>query len=248
MNAKVCSKCGVEKDRSGFSADKGKPDGLYAHCKTCAKGAHKAYREANHAQVLAQEKARYEANRAKMLERHKAYREANRGRVLARTKARYEANQDKERARMKARYEANRDKILAQKKAYHAEYCAKHGVAPSTALRRRAPQARLADILRSRLRDALKGKFKTGSAVQDLGMPIDDFLMYLNLGALDKYGIPYTGNESKFHIDHIRPLSSFDLEDPEQLRIAVRWDNLQVLRAEENLRKGAKCPSQLTQS
>jgi hypothetical protein len=71
-------------------------------------------------------------------------------------------------------------------------------------------------------------------------MPIAAFLTYLNLDALDKYGIPYTGNELKFHIDHIRPLISFDLEDVEQLRQAVNWKNLQVLRAEENLQKGAR--------
>lgn len=71
-------------------------------------------------------------------------------------------------------------------------------------------------------------------------MPIDAFLVYLNLDALDKYGIPYTGNEKLFHIDHIRPLASFNLEDPEQLRIAVRWDNLQVLTVRENLQKGCR--------
>jgi len=210
MSTKICSKCEIEKDMSEFSAHKSKPGGLRAHCKACQKVAGKAYRE---------------TNRDKELTRKKAYRETNRDRMLA---------------QKKAYYETNRDKVRARHKAFREEYRAKHGVAYRTALCRRDPQARLANILRSRLRDALKGKFKTGSAVQDLGMPIDDFLMYLNLGALDKYGIPYTGNESKFHIDHIRPLSSFDLEDPEQLRIAVRWDNLQVLRAEENLRKGAK--------
>jgi len=195
MSTKVCSKCGVEKDRSEFYVHKSRPDGLCAHCKACMKGAHRA---------------RYDATRDTVLER------------------------------MRAHYAANRAKVLEQKKAYHAEYRARHGVAPKTALRRRDHQAHLVHTLRSRLRAALKGKVKTGSAVRDLGMPIDAFLMYLNLDALDKYGIPYTGNESKFHIDHIRPLASFELQDPEQLRIAVRWDNLQVLTVKENLTKGAK--------
>ncbi len=100
----------------------------------------------------------------------------------------------------------------------------------------------LSELLRDRLKKALKGKYKTGSAVRDLGMPIDAFLVYLNLDALDKYGIPYTGNESRFHIDHVRPLASFNLEDAEQLKQAVHWSNLQILRAEENLAKGARTP------
>lgn len=96
--------------------------------------------------------------------------------------------------------------------------------------------------LRARLNSALRGKYKTGSAVRDLGMPVDAFLVYSNLDALDKYGIPYTGNEKLFHIDHIRPLVSFNLEDPEQLKRAVHWSNLQILLASENLAKGARTP------
>lgn len=45
---------------------------------------------------------------------------------------------------------------------------------------------------------------------------------------------------NSFHIDHIKPLSSFDLTDPEQLKAACHWSNLQPLYPEENLRKGAK--------
>jgi len=40
-----------------------------------------------------------------------------------------------------------------------------------------------------------------------------------------------------FHIDHIRPLSSFDLTDPEQLKAAFNWTNLQPLTPEENIEK-----------
>lgn len=41
------------------------------------------------------------------------------------------------------------------------------------------------------------------------------------------------------HIDHIRPLSSFDLTDPKEVREAWRLDNLQPLWAADNLAKGA---------
>ncbi len=43
-----------------------------------------------------------------------------------------------------------------------------------------------------------------------------------------------------FHIDHIRPLSSFDLTNPEELKLACHWSNLQPLTPEENLSKGHK--------
>ena len=45
---------------------------------------------------------------------------------------------------------------------------------------------------------------------------------------------------NSFHIDHIKPMSSFDLTDPQQQKAACHWTNLQPLYPEENLRKGAK--------
>ena len=51
-----------------------------------------------------------------------------------------------------------------------------------------------------------------------------------NLGRYDK-------NRPTWHIDHIKPLSLFDLTDNEQVKLACHYTNLQPLWAEENLRK-----------
>ena len=51
------------------------------------------------------------------------------------------------------------------------------------------------------------------------------------------------GNHSKdgWHIDHIVPLASFDLSDPDQVKQACHYSNLQPLWTEENLQKSDKC-------
>lgn len=52
---------------------------------------------------------------------------------------------------------------------------------------------------------------------------------------------------SEIEIDHIKPLSLFDLTDAAQQRIAFHYSNLQPLWALDNLRKGKKYPFDLTQ-
>lgn len=47
-------------------------------------------------------------------------------------------------------------------------------------------------------------------------------------------------NYGEWHIDHIRPLASFDLRDPDQVKAACHFSNLQPLWAAENIRKGAR--------
>lgn len=58
-------------------------------------------------------------------------------------------------------------------------------------------------------------------------------LYVVNLG-------PRPGSGQEWHIDHIRPLASFDLDDSEQVRQAFAPENHQWLPAKDNLSKGAK--------
>ncbi len=92
---------------------------------------------------------------------------------------------------------------------------------------------KIAHALRTRIRRAVK----TGSAIKNLGCDISELLAHLeskftNGMNWDNYG--------KWHIDHIKPLSSFDLTNQEELIEACHYSNLQPLWGADNIRKHAK--------
>jgi hypothetical protein len=47
-------------------------------------------------------------------------------------------------------------------------------------------------------------------------------------------------NPNSYHIDHIVPMSAFDLTDPAQLKVACNWQNMRPLLPRKNMSKGAK--------
>ena len=51
---------------------------------------------------------------------------------------------------------------------------------------------------------------------------------------------PFPKDLSKFHIDHIKPLCSFDLTDFEQIKMAFTPENHQWLTIKQNLSKGGR--------
>jgi hypothetical protein len=100
----------------------------------------------------------------------------------------------------------------------------------------RSLEQRLRDSLRGRLNSALKGNYKSGSAVRDLGCTITELKLHLESHFLPGMSWDNWGKYG-WHIDHIIPLSSFDLTNPEQLKKACHYTNLQPLWWLDNIRK-----------
>lgn len=96
---------------------------------------------------------------------------------------------------------------------------------------------RIAENLRSRIGRAIRKGYKTGSAVRDLGCAIPDFKLHIE--ALFQPGMTWT-NWGEWHLDHIKPLASFDLKNREQFLAACHYTNMQPLWAVENMRKSDK--------
>lgn len=99
---------------------------------------------------------------------------------------------------------------------------------------------RFKKILRNAIRSALNGKKKHKKTLELLGCNIAEFKMHIEsqfkIGMnWDNYGF---GTTDKWSLDHIKPLSIFDLTDEKQLEIACHYTNFQPMWCSDNFSKG----------
>lgn len=138
-----------------------------------------------------------------------------------------------------------RPEVRAKRIAY--EHSARgRAIAYACAKRRRAtPQGNAKEAARLMLRRALDviGGKKVGRTVEMLGYTPQDLAAHLEGLFLPRMG---WHNRSKWHIDHIRPLSSFDLTDSAQFLAANSLHNLRPIWAKINQKKSDKWDGQLT--
>jgi hypothetical protein len=97
------------------------------------------------------------------------------------------------------------------------------------------PLEKFKRTIRSRIISALNKKQK--HTIEYLGCSIDNYLKWL-LYNDNNYNLENRGSE--WHIDHIIPLSHFNLENEEQQLIAFNWRNTMPLSVKENLSKNNK--------
>jgi len=226
---KICFKCGKEKllDSFQFRKDTGK---YRNSCKECQKFYFSDRYVKNSSEEKKKRKSHYLNNKDAYKKRSKEWKKNNKDKVKESNKKSYWNNvgAERERCRIKSReYRKNNpEKVKESRKKYkeNKEY---------------SIYDRLSDNLRSRFRIALRGNYKTGSAIRDLGCSIEEFKEYLEKKFDSKMSWENYGKYG-WHIDHIIPLASFDLTDHEQVKKACHYTNLQPLWAKDNLSKGAK--------
>jgi len=140
----------------------------------------------------------------------------------AEIQARIEAYKAGHREKMREHYAANRERIAVRRGAYEKKRTQSD------------PTFVLVHRLRSRMRRALQGKSKAAHTTELLGCTLEEFRAHIE--SLFQEGMTFE-NRSEWHIDHIRPCSSFDLLDPDQQRECFHYTNLRPLWAAENLEK-----------
>ena len=246
---KVCTKCHEVKPFTAFGPGRDR-NKLRYDCRACHNALVKAkYNENPEASALAMReyrKAHPEQEATNRKKYHKTYAEKH-GETLKQHNKEYFAKWSSDNAEYKTEYSRvyyaeNKEKIKAQRltryyankdehMAYHKKYMLDRNRADIN--------FRLAGNIRHRIYAAIKSNKRGGSAVKDLGITIPELKEYLALRftegmSWDNYGL--------WHVDHIKPLISFDLTDREQFLEAVHYTNLQPLWASENIHKGDKLP------
>src|ERR1035437_1396904 len=141
-------------------------------------------------------------------------------------KQRYDANKEQENTRCREYKRKNKDKVKIVavrywKNRYETDI-----------------NFRLAHLLRTRIGKVIIRNQKVGSAVKDLGCSMPELKEHLEKQwqpgmTWDNWG---RGKEKEtWHIDHIKPLTRFDLTDRQQFLEACHYTNLQPLWAEDNI-------------
>ena len=101
------------------------------------------------------------------------------------------------------------------------------------------PILKLKDRLRNNIKDSFKiKKYIKGKKLEEIvGLNINELVEYLLNTFVQNYGYEYAGQEP-VHIDHIKPLATATtVLEVEKL---CHYTNLQLLKAKDNLQKGAK--------
>lgn len=164
----------------------------------------------------------------------------------------YQENKEKRHAQIWVYYQENKEERRAKQNAYdkgHKEernaYRLTHKEEKATYQKDRKkkdPAYKLMCLMRTRFWSEMKGKAKTNSVTQYLGCTKEEAWKYIE----SQMPEGMTRNDwgvNGIHIDHIIPLSSFDMSLESERYKAWHYTNLQPLLAKDNLSKGKKVPN-----
>lgn len=237
MKTKKCNECNKIKPISAFPKHRGYKYGVRNPCKKCNRKHNKIYYEKN-AEELRQKKRSY---RKEHPEKEKAIRQRyamnNRDKINNRQRMWKQNNPEK----VKETNKKWKDKNPNWKKNWYKKnpIKAKKIFAKQHQKIMNNPKLRLSKAMRCLVYKAL-GKNKNGYKWESLvNYTLEDLRDHLEKQF--KPGMSWS-NYGKWHIDHIKPVSSFNFKTYNDREFKQCWAlcNLQPLWAEENIRKSNK--------
>jgi hypothetical protein len=180
------------------------------------------------------DKQYYLANKEKIKQYKKQYRLDNKERIKQ-----YRLD-NKE--RIKQYRLDNKEKIKQYNKQYNLDNREKRRKYQNERTKR-DPNFKLIRIIRTRILNVLKGRYKSKSTIELLGGSVEE--VWNHLESKFKAGMTKE-NHGLWHMDHHRPCASFDLADPKQQAKCFHYTNLKPMWATDNLKKGAKYEMETT--
>ena len=244
MSTKVCTKCGEEKGVEEFNNLAAHKDGKSSCCKKCDRDYFKQYRVENKDGLTKRVKARQagytiDTEGTKRCSKCGVVKDVGEFCVHKRSKGGRDCRCKECKGKQDKEYsEKNKEKILSKAKEYKKAHRKRYNEWERNK-KKTDPNYKLSSLVRSKVFKLLKGDNKQNSSLSFLGCSVEEARKHIE--AQFRPGMSWENHgQYGWHIDHIRPLSSFDLADLEQAKIAFHYTNLQPLWAEENLTKGKK--------
>lgn len=232
MGVKLCICCKLTKDFTEFHKNKSKKDGLQDHCKECRK-------------------LKSEQNKEKRSDYRKEWYQKNLDKVKSMENLRYHSNKNDINKKRKERYNQdvlNRVKIREQQKKYYENnkklfsenaklWVEKNKDRRNEISKKHYNKYKTLMICRRLIKRTIKflGTEKESSTIEILGYSPSS--LKETIESKFQEGMSWE-NYGEWHIDHIKPISSFDKS--ESPKIINSLENLQPLWAFDNLSKGSK--------
>lgn len=241
---KTCRLCGIAKPISEYRFRK--DSGKYRNeCKECCNKRSAEYRRTHKERVAELNRKYRELHKEELAEYSKEYQKNHLAQFREYNK-KYRGNlTDEQKDLQREREKRYREKwkenpeYVERRRAWNRESTKRRRkkiTAYEEERKKNDPVFKLKKQIRSEIRASFnrRGFKKSDHTEEIVGCSLDYLYRYLCMTYLIRYGDEYDGT-TEVHIDHIKPLSNARTED-EVIRLC-RYDNLQLLKAEDNLRK-----------
>jgi len=260
-----CNICGKEKDESEFYIQNNTRRGRRKECVSCLKEKAKIYNMENkkrkqdyfskNKEKIKKYQTEYKKkNKEKIKQLNKNWRENNKHKVKQLIEKYHESHKNELKDYHKKYRSENKEKLKEQRKKYYInnkEICNKRSKNYSKNNKEKIREInkkyyqdvlkhdinhKIKRNLRKRLHEVIKGKSKHKKTLTLLGIPLNEFKKYIETKFKkgmnwDNYGL------GGWHMDHIKPLSHFNLSNPMEIEKASHYTNIQPLWEYENCSK-----------
>lgn len=242
---KNCSKCGLLKPIDLFCKNKSNKDGHNYQCKICQYASvkeyknknkdkyaesNKKYRQLNSDKIKKAKHNHFKNNKKQITQKHKEYNVKNKDKLKKTHAKKYINNKNNILKARRDYYIKNKNKV----KFYQKEYRKKNREKINNRNKKNKLKINynIEQALRARISRAVKRSknIKSDSTIKLIGCDIDFFKSHIE----SKFTKGMTWENRGlygWHLDHIKPCSSFDLSNPEQQKMCFHYTNIQPLWA-----------------